>query len=208
MFNKKKCCSCPKTNKEHLKYLNVKNKNGENKYVFFPSIKYIRYKRIYRKKNSKKIYVYYYDEWVTVNDFNKKTKYVMHSHKFPELKESQDIPKQYKEIEDKKGNNIKILLKDRIKGSRNFRLPLYVKKGTNIKYFYLSGYNSNSRGRYIKSNEFIKVRNKIQKKVFSLTKKKPIIDPNTKDTKEYEKLVKLVNKYLKKNNLKITYYIG
>lgn len=188
-----------------LKYQLVKNKNGRNKYVFFPSIKYIRYKNIYRKKNSKKIYVYYYGEWLTVNDFNNKTKSLMYYAKFPKKDLKNAIPKQYKGIEDKKGNNIKMILKDRIKHSRNFRLPLYVKKGTNIKYFYLSGYNSNSRGRYIKSNEFIKVRNKIQKKVFSLTKKKPIIDPITKD---YEKIVKLVNNYLKKRNLKITYDIG
>lgn len=162
-------------NKKNLKYQIVKNKNGKNKYVFFPSIKYIRYKSIFRKKNSKKIYVYYYGNWVTVNDYNNKTKSVIYNTKIPELKKSPDIPKQYTEIEDKKGNNIKMLLKDRIKHSRNFRLPLYVKKGTNIKYFYLSGYNSNSRGRYIKSNEFIKVRNKIQKKVFSLTKKNQLL---------------------------------
>lgn len=142
-------------------------------------------------------YVYYHGRMITLDDYNNETNSVTRKSKFPHFKKYK-IPKKYTSIDDIKGNNIKTLTKDRISGSLNFWLTLYVKKGSNITYACVC--NRKKRETYVKLSKFIKIRKKIQKKVITLTKKKPI----TND-KEYQNLDRLVKKYFIKNNLHITY---
>jgi hypothetical protein len=136
---------------------------------------------------------------ITLNDYNNVINSVTNKYKYSQFKKYK-IPKKYIYVEDKKGNTIKTVVKDRIGGSRNFWLPLYVKKGSNITYVCVI--NRKKRETYVKLSKFIKIRKKIQKKVITLTKKKPIIDV---DRKEYKNLDRLVKKYFIKNNLYITY---
>lgn len=142
-------------------------------------------------------YVYYHGRMITLDDYNNETNSITRKSKFPKLKKYM-IPNKYTSINDIKGNNIKTLIKDRISGSLHFWLPLYVKKGSNITYVCVI--NRKKRETYVKLSKFIKIRKKIQKKVITLTKKKPI----TND-KEYKNLDRLVKKYFIKNNLHITY---